>query len=376
MAVMGIFNKANKELKIVEESEFEKDNKEEHLQSIMEKNPELVSEESVTLRGTKALPSGKTPDLILCSRSGILTIVELKRGKASRDAIAQLLEYAAEMHKMQTADFFSYAEVGLEDLFRKLALENDEDRAGFETALEESLKKPRLLLVSYDIDDAAKRLADFLRSTCGVQIYCINFDYYSDDNQEIFVPKEIGEEYVEELEKREWSPTQKAYFDFFGEVLNEFKIKNPGRTDRKGTHGAWLQVTAGIRDLKNTHLEWEFRGKAKNKEFWTVLHFEHMKVGKEKNKKIFEIFKEFEKKTGTFKKYLGETPEIRFEGWRTVIGVKKDVGSLEGANNPEIKSWAVNQMTNLDRAWKAALQSLGYVNEKFELTTAGRIALL
>ncbi|OIO23040.1 hypothetical protein AUJ65_04530 [Candidatus Micrarchaeota archaeon CG1_02_51_15] len=237
--------------------------------------------------------------------------------------------------------------------------------------------KPRLLLVSYDIDDEAKRLADFLREACNLPVSCVNFDYYSNEDREIFVPKSIGEEYVEELEQKEWSQTEKAYCAFFEDIATKFKERNPGRTDRKVTHASWMDISSGISGLKKTHLEWEFRGRgSKNKEFWVSIHFEHMKKGREQNKKIYEIFKKLEEKTKLFEKELGITPEIRFEEWRAVIGVKRDVGSLEAADNPETKKWAVETMTKLDTAWKKALKQLDFVDDNFQLTTAGRIALL
>jgi len=40
------------------------------------------------------------------------------------------------------------------------------------------------------------------------------------------------------------------------------------------------------------------------------------------------------------------------------------------------KKWAVETMTKLDTAWKKALKQLDFVDDNFQLTTAGRIALL
>ncbi|OIO23041.1 hypothetical protein AUJ65_04535 [Candidatus Micrarchaeota archaeon CG1_02_51_15] len=139
MALIGIKSRKEKHLEIVEESQFSKDNQEKKLQEILEEHPELVSEGSITLCGTKSLPSRKTPDLILCNKDGTLTIAELKRGKASRDAVAQLLGYAAELHKMTLEEFSSYIGLSISELVEKSGVEEVEEETQFKKKLGEKL---------------------------------------------------------------------------------------------------------------------------------------------------------------------------------------------------------------------------------------------
>ncbi len=103
-------------IEIIGEENFSSDKDEKYLHKIIEKHPEIVlkeitEREVVTLASHLKLPSGGELDLLLIDSAGNLILVELKRGKGHRDAIAQLLDYASDLQQMSESELFNSANV-------------------------------------------------------------------------------------------------------------------------------------------------------------------------------------------------------------------------------------------------------------------------
>ncbi len=307
MSLIGIKFKGDSKIKYFEEREFSKDNKEKYLHKIIETEPKLIledlSEGKIILLGSKiTMPSRKEADLICCDASGEIYIIELKRGKSPRKAIAQLLDYASSMSMLTTKEFFKLIRKKLDEIVNEFALDETEN---FKKNLQNSIKNPNLLLVSYEIPDDIKRMAKFLRSK-NILINCVEFDYYKDkNNNEIFVPKIIGFEETIEVKNKTLSSIQKYYFNFFSEVIETFKKKKPGIMNRRPTKGPYMQLSVGHKDC---HLEWIIRGKDPQKKLSVGLHLE----SKNKDINYFILNKLKNKKEELAKQVEGE---LKFEKW-------------------------------------------------------------
>ena len=81
-------------VEIIEEEDFSVDRNEEYLHKMLEKNPQIIMKDITenditTLASHLKLPSGGELDLLLVDSTGNLVLVELKKGRGYREAIAQ-----------------------------------------------------------------------------------------------------------------------------------------------------------------------------------------------------------------------------------------------------------------------------------------------
>ena len=147
---------------------------EEHLEKILVKNPELLMP-GLTLVG-RLTPTKSGPlDLLGVDRCGRLVVFELKKGTASRDAIAQIIDYASALDAMDLDTLVKHisdksgahgiGEVGDSEEWYA-------ENLGMEDL--ESLKSLRMFLVGLGADDRTKRMVNFLAKR-GVDISLLTF---------------------------------------------------------------------------------------------------------------------------------------------------------------------------------------------------------
>ena len=340
-------------VEIIGEEDFSIDKNEKYLHELVEKNPriilkEITEKDAITLASHLKLPSGGELDLLLVDSDGGLIVVELKKGKGHREAIAQLLDYASDLQQMDETELLSATRFkSIEDIYKSF-YDNEEDFPydEFKRNFLESITEPtkiQLLLVSYTIGDDTVRLVNWLRRL-GVNISCVEFDYFKSGNKEIFVPKPLNVEETKRAE-RTLTETKEKYLRFFSDVLSSFKEIKPGATERKPVADSWLQIPAGFSSI---HFEWWFRGKEPKKVLEVGLHFERPK--EEDNQKLLEYFKS---KELTLKKELEDLKFGKFgRKWRKIY-VEKDIGSLDNAlESEEIKNWAVETMAKFYELFK------------------------
>ncbi|OYT33126.1 hypothetical protein B6U96_17340 [Archaeoglobales archaeon ex4484_92] len=349
--------KSGEKIEIIEEEDFSADKKEEYLHKLIEENPqiilkEIIEKEVITLASHLKLPSGGELDLLLVDSSGNLIVVELKKGKGHREAIAQLLDYASDLQQMNESELFNSTGVkfqSLEELFKNFYADEeeftyDEFRRNFLESIADP-NKVQLLLVSYAVGEDTLKLAEWLRKF-GVRIFCVEFEYFRSENKEIFVPKllsSVGES--RKIETKTLTETQEKYLRFFSEILSKFKEIKPGVTEKRATADNWLKIPAGFSSI---HFEWLFRGREPNKVLEVGLHFEH--TDEDTNQKLLDYFRPRE---STLKEKLGELEFGKFgRRWRKIY-VEKEVGSLDNAiQSEEIKEWAVESMKQFYEVFK------------------------
>ena len=350
--------KNSSKVEIIEEEDFSVDKKEEYLHKLIEENPQIILKEITekdiaTLASHLKLPSGGELDLLLVDSSGNLIVVELKRGKGHREAIAQLLDYASNLQQMSESELFSSTNIkfqSIEEIYKSFYVDDeeftyDEFRRNFLESITDP-NKIQLLLVSYAIGEDTLRLAEWLRKF-GIKIFCVEFEYFKSENKEIFVPKLLGSvEEIKRIERKTLTETQEKYLRFFSDVLSNFKEIKPGVTEKRATTDSWLQIPTGFGS--KIHFEWLFRGREPNKVLEVGLHFEHAE--EDINQKLLDYFKS---KESILKK---ELEDLKFgkhgRKWRKIY-VEKDVGSLDNAlKSEEIKDWAVEMMIRFYKAFK------------------------
>ena len=148
---------------------------EQKLEDILAGSPDML-ERGLQLVGRQTLMTGGGYlDLLAVDGDGRLVVFELKRGSLSRDAVAQVIDYASDLKTM-----------GLNELARlvvdqsgRLGIPKMDDFVDwydrqYEGQSIESLTPPRMVLVGLGVDDATERMVNFLVAA-GVEISLVTF---------------------------------------------------------------------------------------------------------------------------------------------------------------------------------------------------------
>ena len=180
-------------------SQFQANHEESVLEKWLESNPEAILEDGGLLIIGRQVSTnlGGFIDLLGVDRQGNVVVIELKRDRTPRDTIAQSLEYASFIARLDTDDLEVILRSYLNDLSLNLA---DYHRAFFELNEAEAVafnKDQRIVLIGQSITSGVRQTASFLRSK-GVRVTCVEFTFFHADgkgdrilSQEIVVGNEF-----------------------------------------------------------------------------------------------------------------------------------------------------------------------------------------
>ena len=192
-------NLHNAELVIAKETDIEL---EDHLESWLENSPwALIEEESILWIGrqTSANVEESTifPDLLGLDSEGNLVIVELKKSKAPRDVVAQLLEYAAWANELSDEQIQGIAAIYFQNLKKETTLQ-DAFGEMFEDEMPELNRRLRLFVVAKEMPGTVSHVCRFLRTSHGMDINCIAVSTFQTESGEKLVNTEskVGQEDV------------------------------------------------------------------------------------------------------------------------------------------------------------------------------------
>ncbi|MFP4458141.1 MAG: hypothetical protein ACLFSQ_00960, partial [Candidatus Zixiibacteriota bacterium] len=162
---------------------FQDTNTEKILEDWLEKNPESLFDDSdIMIIGRQVTTNfGGAIDLLGVNRQGDLAIIELKRGKAPRDIIAQCLDYASFI------DDIGYEQ--LEEIFVKFSNGDIQSlskyhKEYFHIADDEAVafnKDQILVIVGEQIDNRLLQTAEYI-SRKGIGNICIKFSFFEVPN--------------------------------------------------------------------------------------------------------------------------------------------------------------------------------------------------
>lgn len=192
----------NAELVIAKETDIELES---YLESWLENSPwALVEGEPILWIGRQTSANVKEstifPDLLGVDSEGNLVIVELKKSKAPRDVVAQLLEYAAWAEELSDEGIYGIAEdyfqttkkeTTFQDAFSEIfdieMLENDIPALN---------RRLRLFVVAEEIPGTVSRVCRFLRTSHGMDINCLAVSTFQTESGEVLVNTEskVGQE--------------------------------------------------------------------------------------------------------------------------------------------------------------------------------------
>ena len=190
-------NLRNAELVIAKKTDIELES---HLESWLENNPWALVEGKPILwigRQTSANVEESTifPDLLGVDSEGNLVIVELKRSKAPREVVAQLLEYAAWAEELSDEQIYGIAEAYFQTAKKETTLQ-DAFSEMFENEMPALNRKLRLFVVAEEIPGSVLRVCRFLRTSHGMDINCLAVSTFQTESGEWLVNTEakVGDE--------------------------------------------------------------------------------------------------------------------------------------------------------------------------------------
>lgn len=151
------------------------------LEETLVRHPDLLME-GVTLVGRQTPTDGGPLDLLGVDDEGRLIVFELKRGTLSRDAVAQVLDYASYLDAMDVTDLARY----ISERSGAHGIDKIEDFQGwYSQAFEEleSLKPLRMFLVGLGADDRTERMVNFLANNSDMDISLLTFHGFDYDGK-------------------------------------------------------------------------------------------------------------------------------------------------------------------------------------------------
>ena len=194
---------SNAQLVIAQETDLELES---HLEDWLQNSPWALLQDEPILwidRQPSARDEEGTvfPDLLGVDAEGNLVIIELKRDKAPREVVAQILEYAAWANELSDEQIQQIAE----DYFEK---RNESDSKQFHEVFKDIFeltdtdeipplnRNLRLYIIASDIPTRVARVCRFLRTTQGMDINCIDVSTFETEAGERLVSMEakVGDE--------------------------------------------------------------------------------------------------------------------------------------------------------------------------------------
>ena len=154
------------------------------LEDLLVNNPDMLME-NLTLVGRQTPTEGGPLDLLGVDEYGRLVVFELKRGTLSRDAVAQVIDYASYLDAMDLTDLANHISErsgtgGIEEI------ENFEDwyeNQPFDVDGLDALLPPRLFLVGLGADATTERMVKFLADNSGMDISLLTFHGFEYDGK-------------------------------------------------------------------------------------------------------------------------------------------------------------------------------------------------
>ena len=173
------------------------------LEDVLVRNPSLLMEDLI-LVGRQTPTDGGPLDLLGVDGDGRLVVFELKRGTLSRDAVAQVIDYASYLSEMELDDLSDNISVrsgenGIEKI------EDFQDFYSQRFGELESLKPMRMFLVGLGVDDRTERMVKFLANDSSMDISLLTFHSF-DLRGEIILAKQVE---VEAMDDTDPQPTRR-----------------------------------------------------------------------------------------------------------------------------------------------------------------------
>ena len=225
------------------------------LEETLVKNPDLLIP-GLTLVGRQTPTEGGPLDLLGVDEDGRLVVFELKRGTLSRDAVAQVIDYASYLDGIAPDDLADYISrrSGAHGIDEIQDFQDWYNSQGFGEL--ESLKPLRLFLVGLGADDRTERMVRFLAENSGMDISLLTFHGFAYDGRALLA-RQVEVEGAAEPERRsarrrrsvaenrerlEGRIEESGVTEPFDAVRDMFRENWPGHRTYIGVHGLNIRL--------------------------------------------------------------------------------------------------------------------------------------
>lgn len=208
---MKLWEICDSKLQEINESKIDK---EEQLENWIEKDTSIIGYNILIIGRQVSTSFGGRLDLLAIDELGDLVILELKRDKTPRDVIAQVLDYASWVKKL---NYNSISNMALKYLKKELA-EVFYDKFGF--SIPETINSNhKMIIVASEFDESSQRIVEYLAIEHNVNINAVFFNTFIQKNQKILGRAWLmdPEEIQERSESRNQAPWQGFWFVNVGE---------------------------------------------------------------------------------------------------------------------------------------------------------------
>ena len=206
------------------------------LEDALVNRPDLLFE-NLTLVGRQTYNEGGWLDLLGVDGNGRLVVFELKRGTVRRDAVAQVIDYASSLDRMDLVALANYISEKSSQHDDIDTIEDFEDWYSRYSEDLESLKPLRMVLVGLGVDPDAERMVKFLAESVGMDISLLTFHGFNYDGKTILA-KQV------EVQGTESPPRGGSSNRSRQEIRNELN----DLVDRLGIRGLFDSVRAVFRE--------------------------------------------------------------------------------------------------------------------------------
>ena len=163
---------------------------EKHLEDWIEADPTLLPGD-LKIIGRQVKLDGGTLDLLALDPPDRWVVVELKRGRPSRVALAQALDYTSSIAGMTSAELDSKVPSGLQAPTDEAAL-SQAIRKQLEAESEDNRRHVDVMIVGVGADPTLERIADYL-SSFGVHITLVSFEFFAEEGGHRLLLREVEE---------------------------------------------------------------------------------------------------------------------------------------------------------------------------------------
>ncbi len=173
---LGIWKLGNK----LEKVSFSAIESEQKLEDTLVQDISILSTGLMLIGRQIPTAQGKFIDLLAIDIEGNLSVIELKKDRTPREAVAQLLDYASWVHTLSYEDIINiYSDKNGGDEFEK----------GFANTFDgnppdEINKELKLILVAAELDSSSERIINYLSDNFGVPINAMFFRYFKQGDSE------------------------------------------------------------------------------------------------------------------------------------------------------------------------------------------------
>ena len=215
---------------------------ENQLENIIVNNPEILMH-GLKLIGRQTPTDGGFLDLLGIDEDGALIVFELKKGLMSRDAVAQIIDYASFLDDLDKGTLFKH----ISDRSGSGGIEKIDFESWYQEQFSGNLDAlndpPKMVLVSLGVDTKTKRMVNYLSKT-GVDISLITFYSFKKGDQ-IFLARQVEVDLHEKESVQKQKYTKNANLESLNKLISTLHAEE-----------IFEKVTGMIRTELNTAYEW------------------------------------------------------------------------------------------------------------------------